>query len=197
MCDGTPEHPTGPQIMVEILSASPQGPWEAADHYRCRQEPGPGGGMDERTWSVVQSVQQFLDEVVNEVRGQGETEGPAVSTVVAEHRGRAPGELPIVRLDVDAHQFVNLDVAMAALIEENGGGRTIGVGGGDMRHHQTFGDMVQQSGPWHRFRVAAVDRERVETGTSSHRAAVTFGIPLFRYRGEPVAVHQRRANMQF
>jgi hypothetical protein len=153
--------------------------------------------MDERTWSVVRSVQQFLDEVVNEVRGQGETEGPAVSTVVAEHLGRAPGELPIVRLDVDAHQFVNLDVAMAALIEENGGGRTIGVGGGDMRHHQTFGDMVQQSGPWNRFRVAAVDRERVETGTSSHRDAVAFGIHLFRYRSEPVAVHQRRANMQF
>jgi hypothetical protein len=57
--------------------------------------------------------------------------------------------------------------------------------------------MVQQSGPWNRVRVGPVDRERVATGPASHRDAVTFGIHLFRYRGEPVAVHQRRANLQY
>ena len=154
--------------------------------------------MDEDTWSVVRSVQRFMDEVVQEVRaGSDRSDAPAVSRVVAEHLGCDPAGLPMVRLDVDGHQFVNLDVAMGALVDEHGGGTVIGVGGGDMRHHQTFGDMVQQSGPWNRFRVGAVDRERVETGPSSHRDAVAFGIHLFRYRGEPVAVHQRRANPQF
>jgi ATPase family associated with various cellular activities (AAA) len=152
--------------------------------------------MDERTWSVVQSVQRFLDEVVAEVR-HDRSDAPTVNEVVARHLGQDPAELPIVRLDVDPHQFVNLDAAMAAVIEENGGGTVIGVGGGDMRHHQTFGDMVQQTGPWNRFTVGAVDRERLETGPSSHRDAVTFGIHLFRYRGQPVAVHQRRTNPQF
>ncbi|HYJ74629.1 MAG TPA: ATP-binding protein [Kineosporiaceae bacterium] len=154
--------------------------------------------MDERTLSVVQSVQRFMDEVVQEVRAQTDRpDAPTVSSVVEKHLGQDPAELPIVRLDVDAHQFVNLDVAVAAIVEEHGGGSVIGVGGGDMRHHQTFGDFLQQTGPWNRFRVGAVDRERVETGPSSHRDAVAFGIHLFRYRGQPVAVQQRRANMQF
>jgi DNA polymerase III delta prime subunit len=154
--------------------------------------------MDERTLSVVQSVQRFLDEVVQEVREQTDrSDAPAVSAVVGEHLGQDPSTLPIVRLDVDSHQFVNLDVAMAALVEEHGGGTVVGLGGGDMRHHQTFGDFLQRTGPWNRFRVGAVDRERVETGPSSHRDAIAFGIHLFRYRGQPVAVQQRRANMQF
>ena len=154
--------------------------------------------MDERTLSVVQSVQRFMDEVVQEVREQTDRpDAPSLSAIVAEHLGQVPSTVPIVRLDVDAHQFVNLDVAMAALVAEHGGGTVVGVGGGDMRHHQTFGDFLQRTGPWNRFRVGAVDRERVETGPSSHRDAVAFGIHLFRYRGQPVAVQQRRANPQF
>jgi hypothetical protein len=107
--------------------------------------------VDERTWSVILSVQRFMDDVVDQVRRAGGPQVPTVSGVVAEHLGRSPAELPIVRLDVDDHQFVNLDVAMAALVQENGGGRLIGVSGGDMRHHQTFGDMIQQAGRWGRF----------------------------------------------
>jgi hypothetical protein len=157
-----------------------------------------GEDVDEATLSVVQSVQRYLDEVVQEVRAETDRrETPTVSAVVEEHLGQEPAGLPIVRLDVDPHQFVNLDVAVAALVEEHGGGTVIGLGGGDMRHHQTFGDFLQHHGPWNRFRVGAVDRERVETGPSSHRDAVAFGIHLFRYRGRPVAVQQRRANMQF
>jgi DNA polymerase III delta prime subunit len=160
--------------------------------------PGEGVGVDEDTWSVVRSFQAFLDEVVREARERNDRpDVPAVAAVITDHLGRDPAQLPVVRLDVDAHQFVNLDVAMGALIEEGGGGTVVGVGGGDMRHHQTLGDLVHQSGTWNRVRVGAVDRERVETGPSSHRDAVAFGIHLFRYRGEPVAVHQRRANMQF
>ena len=160
--------------------------------------PDVGVGVDDDTWSVVKSLQRFLDEVVQEVRAQGDgPETPAVGRVIADHLGRDPASLPIVRLDVDTHQFVNLDVAVSAVVEEHGGGRVIGVGGGDMRHHQTLGDMVQQTGPWNRVRVGAVDHQRVETGPTSHRDAVAFGIHLFRYRGEPVAVHQRRANLQF
>jgi hypothetical protein len=154
--------------------------------------------VDEQTLSVVRSVQRFLDEVVQEVREESDRpDTPTVSAVVAEHLGQDPAELPVVRLDVDPHQFVNLDVAVAALVEEQGGGSVIGVGGGDMRHHQTFGDFLQGRGRWNRFRVGAVDRERVETGPSSHRDAVAFGIHLFRYEGRPVAVQQRRANPQF
>ena len=152
--------------------------------------------MDERAWAVVQTVKQFMDEVVHDAR-HDRPDSRAVSEVVAEHLDRDPLELPVVRLDVDPHQFVNLDVAVAALVEENGGGSVIGVGGGEMRHHQTFGDMIQPEGSWSRFRVGTVDRERLETGPSSHRDAVTFGVHLFRYQGQPVAVHQRRASPRY
>src|SRR6185503_9983017 len=100
-----------------------------------------GVGVDDETLAVVRSFQRFLDEVVQEVRAQNDRpDVPAVATVVADHLGRDPAGLPIVRLDVDAHQFVNLDVAMSTVIEEHGGGTVVGVGGGDMRHHGTLGD---------------------------------------------------------
>jgi hypothetical protein len=157
-----------------------------------------GVSVDEGTWSVVRSFQTFLDEVVRQAREENDRpDVPALATVISDHLGHDPAQLPVVRLDVDSHQFVNLDVAVSALVEEHGGGTVVGVGGGDMRHHQTLGDLVHQSGSRHRVRVGAVDRERVETGPSSHRDAVAFGIHLFRYGGEPVVVHQRRANMQF
>jgi hypothetical protein len=152
--------------------------------------------VDERTWALVQSVKQFMDEVVHEARAD-RPDSRAVNEVVAQHLGRDALDLPVVRLDVDTHQFVNLDVAVDALVEENGGGRVIGIGGGDMRHHQTFGDMIQPTASWSRFRVGAVDRERLETGPSSHRDAVTYGIHLFRYQGQPVAMQQRRATPRY
>jgi DNA polymerase III delta prime subunit len=154
--------------------------------------------VDDETWSVVRSVQRFMDQAVQRVREQEEQgDTPGIGAVVAEHLGREPGELPIVRLDVDDHQFVNLDVAMEVLVAEHGGGRVVGVAGGDTRHHQTFGDFLQEPRSWGRFPVGAVDRERVETGVSSHREAVTFGVYLFCYEGVPVAVHQRRSHEQF
>lgn len=153
--------------------------------------------MDERTFAIAKSVQQYLDEVVNQVRElRTDDTSPTLETVVREHLGVRPGDLPIVRLDVEPHQFVNLDVALAAVVEDQGGGTVVGVGGGDVRHHQTFGDLLQ-SGPWNQFRVGAVDRERLETGPSSHREAVTFGVHLFRYGGEPVAVLERKTNPQY
>ena len=95
-----------------------------------------------------------------------------------------------------AHQFVNLDVAVEALLEAHGGGELVGIGGGDQRHHQTFGDMLARRGAWG-TPVGAVDRARVDTGPASSREAVALGVHLFCFQGAPVAMLQRQANRQY
>ena len=159
-------------------------------------EAGTVGLVDERTWAVMSSVQQFVDEALEAVRSTRQTQGPRLADLVAEHLGMDPASVPVVRLDVPSHQFVNLDVAVAALLEAHGGGRLLGVGGGDQRHHQTFGDMLDRRGAWG-TPVGAVDRARVDTGPASSREAVALGVHLFRFDGVPVAMLQRQGQRQF
>jgi hypothetical protein len=151
--------------------------------------------MDERTWSVMASFQSFLDEALADVRA-GRAEGAALIDVLTEHLGEEGVGMPVVRLDVPGHQFVNLDIAMDAVVQQQGGGRVIGIGGGDQRHHMTFGDLLQRL-PMRSIPVGPVDRTRVETGPASSREAIAMGVHLFRYAGSPVAVLQRRAEPRF
>ena len=103
--------------------------------------------MDERTEHFLDSFQTFLDEVLPLAR-QGSQEGrPRLAEVVGQHLGVDPSSVPVIRLDVPGHQFVNLDVAIETLVAQHGGGRIVGVGGGDQRHHQTFGDLLTPRGP--------------------------------------------------
>ena len=152
--------------------------------------------VDERTWDVMSSVQRFMDEALEAVRAGAQSSGPLLGAVVEGHLGVDPATVPVVRLDVPSHQFVNLDVAVEALLEAHGGGELVGIGGGDQRHHQTFGDMLARRGAWG-TPVGAVDRARVDTGPASSREAVALGVHLFRFDGAPVAVLQRKANRQY
>ncbi len=152
--------------------------------------------MDERTWDVMSAFSTYLEEAVDVARGEQDGGATKVADAVAAHLGGDASQLPIVRLDVPKHQFVNLDIAVEALIAQNGGGELLGVGGGDQRHHQTLGDLLQQRGRWG-IPVGPVDRTRVETGPDSSRVAITFGIHLFQYDGTPVALLQRRGNPHY
>ncbi len=153
--------------------------------------------MDERSWAVVDAMRDFMDEVVAKSRErQAEGGAPRLAAVLAEHLGCDPRGLPIVRLEVQAHQFVNLDVAVAAMVDEHGGGTLVGVGGGMQRHHQTLGDMLQDLPGWS-MTVGPVDRTSVATGPDSTRDAVAMGVHLFRYRDVPVAMLQRSTSPQF
>ena len=96
----------------------------------------------------MSSFQQFLDEALDAVRAGAQVAGPLLGEVVERHLGVDPATVPVVRLDVPSHQFVNLDVAVEALLADHGGGELAGIGGGDQRHHQTFGDMLARRGSW-------------------------------------------------
>ncbi len=152
--------------------------------------------MDERTWSIMRTIQEFMDEALLAVRADFSDGGRPLVEVLTEHLGVDASTLPVVRLATPSHQFVNLDVAVAALVEEHGGGTLVGVGGGDQRHHQTLADML---GPRHfgGVPVGAVDRTRGQTGPESSREAIALGVYLFSYAGVPVAVMQRQGNARF
>lgn len=152
--------------------------------------------MDERAWEVVAAFRQFIDEVLPMAAARGAELGPKLRDVVREHLGVDPAQLPVVRLDVTSHQYVNLDVAVETLVTACGGGRLIGVGGGDARHSQTLGDMFAGYGSWG-MPVGAVDRARLQTGVATSREAVALGMHLFSYQGVPVALLQRRADGRF
>jgi len=153
--------------------------------------------VDERNRRIAEALGAYMDEVVTEVR-QAAAEGTAqLADVLAEHLGVDPRGLPVVAAQIDSFQLVNLDVAVEALVARHGGGELIGVGGGDQRHHVSFGDMIQNAGRWGQFPIAAVERVDLATGPDTQRQAIAFGIHLFRYDGTPVAVLQRQANMQF
>ncbi len=152
--------------------------------------------MDEQTQRVAAAVADYLEQVVHEAR-QGRRSGTPLATAIEAHLGTDPAALPVVTHRVDAHQHVNLDVALETLVAEHGGGTLVGVGGGDQRHHVSFGDMIHQSAMWAQFPVAAVERISLPTGPDTQREAVAFGVHLFRYAGTPVAVLESVGQQRF
>jgi len=152
--------------------------------------------VDEQTSRVADAVATYLEEVVHAAR-QGRRPGTPIGAAIGDHLGLDPAELAVVTHRVDRHQHVNLDVALEVLVAQHGGGSVIGVGGGDQRHHVSFGDLIHQSVMWAQFPVAAVERVSLPTGPDSQREAVAFGVHLFRYDGVPVAVLESVGEQRF
>lgn len=153
--------------------------------------------MDDETRRVALALGDYFDEVVQAARAHKAATGEQIADRLTAHLGADAATLPVLDHRVANHQLVNLDVAMEVLVAGHGGGEVIGVGGGDQRHHASFGDVVQQSLMWRHFPVGAVDRIDVPTGPTTQRQAVAYGIHLFRYDGTPVAVLQTLGRPQY
>ncbi len=69
----------------------------------------------------MSSFQRFMDEALDAVRAGAQAPGPMLRDLVELHLGVDPASVPVVRLEVATHQFVNLDVAIEALLAEHGG----------------------------------------------------------------------------
>ncbi|QAY70836.1 AAA family ATPase [Xylanimonas protaetiae] len=123
---------------------------------------------------------------------QNETEdGLSVSDLLREHLGVDPRTLAVVTEAVSSFREVDADVALEAVIAGHGGGRLVGVGGGEQRMHTSFSEIVEHSGRFRQFPVGAVDYARAATGPDSERRTVAFGLHLFAVDGVPVALLQR------
>ena len=123
--------------------------------------------------------------------GQGQRLADALET----HLGRPPGSLPVVTEEVANHRYADWDIALGEIASRDPDAAELGVGGGDMRYHQTIADMVSGMGTI--FPVGQVDYVSVPVGHDEHRRAIGFGMRLFRFGDQPVVVFQRRANPRY
>lgn len=132
-------------------------------------------------------------EMAHRVMGEGD--GEPFADVVGEHLGGPAGAFAVVTEEVMNHRYADWDTALALLASRDPDARELGIGGGDMRYHQTLTDFV--AGTHGRFPVGQVDYYSVPVGAEERRRAIGFGMRLFRYADQPVGVFQRRANPRY
>ncbi|WP_241744197.1 AAA family ATPase [Cellulosimicrobium arenosum] len=162
---------------------------------------GPSGGPphedledDPRTAAFLDTFATFMEAVNQRAQRHHGTPGPSVATLLREHLGTDPRGLAVVTETVSALRSVDADVALEVVVQRHGGGRLVGVGGGEQRMHTSFSEIAEQSAVWQQFPVGAVDYARAATGPDTERRTVAFGLHLFTYAGSPVAVLQRAAS---
>jgi hypothetical protein len=124
--------------------------------------------------------------------------GPNLLQVLEEHLGVQPDTLAVTSEDVPLHRTVDSDIAITEIAERDPDARLLGLGGGDMRHHMTFGDQIQQARYGNGGALGQVEyvQTAIGPGPADHRDVVTSGLWLFHYGEHPVAVRMQGAAMQ-
>lgn len=123
------------------------------------------------------------------------TEGERFADAVSAHLGQPAREVPVLTEEVPNHRFADWDLALELLAQRDPDERVLGVGGGDMRYHQTLADYL--SSMHMHFPVGQVDYVSAPVGPDAHRRAIGLGMRLFRFDGRPVGVFHRRGNPRF
>lgn len=125
-------------------------------------------------------------------RTERDSGAPGLVETLQAHLGQSPRDLPVVEENVRNHRYADWDQALAMLSARDPGAREVGIAG-EGRFHRKLTDFAGDA----RQSTAQVEYASVPVGPDRHRQALGFGIRLFRYRGEPVTVLQRRADPQF
>jgi len=150
--------------------------------------------MDQRTQDFVAAFQTFLDEVVANHREHTQPDDDrALAPMLQQHLGADPRGIAVVTEEVATYRFVDLDVALTEIQDRDQRAQLLGIGGGEQRNHHSLSELLEMAGRFRQFPVGAVDYSSVATGPQSTREAVSFGLRLFSYAGNPVAVLQRAA----
>lgn len=139
-------------------------------------------------------MRSFRDAVEMAHRSLGMDGGEPLESRLTAYLGQPVSELAVVTEEVPNHRFADWDVALAELAGRDPDAEELGVGGGDMRHHLSFADLIGRHGG---ASVGQVDYVSVAVGPEEHRRAIGTGLRLFRFRDEPVVVMQRRGNPQY
>jgi ATP-dependent 26S proteasome regulatory subunit len=151
-------------------------------------------GVDERTSLFLETFQEFLNEVVADHRRVAASDALSLVSILEEHLGTDPRTLAVVSEDIPGHRYVDLDVALDELQRESEVHRLLGIGGGQQRRHHSLSEILEVSGRYGQFPVAAVDYVSLATGPDTTRQAISFGLRLFTFDRAPVAVLQRTAD---
>lgn len=139
--------------------------------------------------SLLAGVKRLI-EVAQRVE---EESGPltALGVRVQEHLGVDLTVAPILTEAVAANRVVDLDIALEELAE---GAALLGVRGVN-REHEGLEAMLTSR--WAPYEPGAVDFALLPCGPGQRRRVVAFGLRLFTFEGEPLALLQRVANRQF
>ena len=154
-----------------------------------------------QTEQFLRTFSDFMESVNQRTqrRPDGKTH---LTEVLTEHLGQNPVGLAVTSEQVSGMRTADSDIAIETVIERSGGGRTIGIGGGEQRMHTSLSEMVEQDGQWGQYPIGAVDYLRSPVGPNETRRVVAHGLHLFSYTAEgkpaaPVAMLQRSANPRF
>jgi ATPase family protein associated with various cellular activities (AAA) len=143
-----------------------------------------------RTLSEVRRVARLLLQQM-----EPDEQGRRLLEELEEHLGQRPDALPVTREEIPHHRSVDADIAVAEIAGRDPDARLLGAGGGEMRHHLTFGDQLNSARASGGGSVGQVEYVQQATGPGpdDHRNIVALGMWLFRYDGEPVVVRLQTA----
>ncbi|HEU5000540.1 MAG TPA: ATP-binding protein [Lapillicoccus sp.] len=144
-----------------------------------------------RTLSEVRRVARLLLQQM-----EPDDDDRRLLDVLEEHLGRRPDALPVTREDVPHHRSVDADIAVAEIAGRDPDARLLGAGGGEMRHHFTFGDQLNSARMTGGGSLGQVEylQQATGPGTDDHRNIVALGMWLFRYRDQPVVIRLQTAS---
>jgi DNA polymerase III delta prime subunit len=148
--------------------------------------------MDASQQQFVETFRQFLEEVIHQQRMRPAEVTP-LGSIVQQHLGTLVRELPLVTEPIPPHRLVDADIALELLATPDS--QLIGCSGGQQRYHEEFPQLLMH--PHMPFAPAPVDYIAADTGPDSKRRVVSYGIRLFKFEGQPVAVLQRAAARQY
>lgn len=153
-------------------------------------------GTDDDVTDFLQQFRRLLQRV-NELPGD-EEDGERLADVLGEYLGVDLGALAIVSEHVPVHRVVDADLALDEVAGRDPEARVIGIGG-DVRHHVTFGDLLQRQVHGMTPRLGQVDYSSLATGPrpEDKRQVIASGVRLFAYEGRRVAVRQQGPNPQY
>jgi DNA polymerase III delta prime subunit len=152
---------------------------------------------DPSTEAFLDAMTGLIERVNARAAHPRAADGPTLADVLAEHLGRDARGLAVLTEEIGSLRTVDADVAIEVVVARSGGGRLVGVGGGEQRRHSSFSEIVEHSAAHRMFPVGAVDYVRTPVGPDTDRRVVAFGVHLLQHAGSPVALLQRSAAPQF
>lgn len=150
--------------------------------------------LSEDDRNLMRQVARYLEAVNVAHQSEERSTRTPLGDVISEHLGMDAAQVPVVLEQIADHRLVDADIALD-LISGEGGGRLIGVAGGEQRMHSSFAELI--ANPHVRFDVGPVDFAERATGPSSSRGVVAMGVRLLSHAGHPIALCQRAATPQF
>ncbi|GAA1902715.1 AAA family ATPase [Lapillicoccus jejuensis] len=156
-------------------------------------------GQDEE---LRQALKRLVRQLVHEPDDEADGPGERLLDLLEAHLGQRPDELPVVHEDVPEYRLVDADLAMSVIAERDPGHRLVGFGGGQQRHHMTFGDQIQAARHQGGFGLGLVAQpdfvdRATGPGPEDRRHVVSLGLWLVQHDGAPVAVRQQSAAPQY